>query len=167
MRFILLNDNLLPHLFVLRPQVAKLGRRFVDHRLAQLGQHGIQPGADNDAVQCALADGLGAGVDLFGLRFLHNESLADVVIRVHQSAQIVADLKKHIIRVGLRYLLHPLHFFVVLNLLRRGRVLDPPKLRLQIIQHFLDFTRCALDVLVKLASLLDRQDRSVGSGKQG
>jgi hypothetical protein len=41
MRFVLLNDDLLPHLFVPAPQITQLRRGFVDHHLAQLSKHRI------------------------------------------------------------------------------------------------------------------------------
>jgi hypothetical protein len=61
--------------------------------------------------------------------------------------------------------LHPLHFFVVLNLLCICRILNLTKLRFQIIQYFFYFARCALNILVKLTTLFYRNNSSVGSSK--
>jgi hypothetical protein len=99
------------------------------------------------------------------LRFLCQERLADVVIRIHQRAQIVANPQEHVVRVGLGNLLHPLYFFVVLNFLGVCGFFDLPELRLQIIQHIFNFARCAFDVFVELTPLLDCRNRSVSRGE--
>jgi hypothetical protein len=147
-RLVLLNNNLPPHFLVLTPQVAQLRRGFIDHRLSQLYQHCIKSSPDNYSVQRPLAYRILACVHLCCFRFLCQERLADVVVSIHQSTQIVTNLEEYVVRVGLGYLLHPLYFFVVLNLLGVRRILNLPELRLQIIQYFFYFTRCALDVLV-------------------
>lgn len=101
------------------------------------------------------------------LCLLLDKHLADLVVLIHQRAQIVANLNEHIVRVSLGNLLDPLHLFVVLDFLRVGRVLDLPELRLQIIQYILNLACGALDVLVKLASLLDCSDCCVCCGQKG
>jgi hypothetical protein len=57
--------------------------------------------------------------------------------------------------------LDPLHFFVVLNLLRVRWVLNLAELRLQVVQYFFDLTCCAFDVFIKLTPLLNRSYRCV------
>jgi len=60
-----------------------------------------------------------------------------------------------------------LHFGVVLLFLYRCRVYYLVVLLLQIIQYFLDLTRCALDLFVKLTALFYSGNSSVGSSKKG
>ncbi len=40
-------------------------------------------------------------------------------MRIHQYAQLIADIGKYIVRISLSYLLHPLHLGVILLLLYR------------------------------------------------
>jgi hypothetical protein len=65
--------------------------------------------------------------------------------------------------------LDALHFGVVLLLLLDCRVAARYliELRPQILQYVGHLAACALDVLVKLAALLDRRNRSIGSSKKG
>jgi hypothetical protein len=56
---------------------------------------------------------------------------------------------------------------VVLLLLYRGRIDDLVVLLFQIIQYFLNFPRCAFDLFVKLAPLLNRSNGSIGSSEKG
>lgn len=128
MRLILLDNDLLPHLFVLGPQVTQFRRRFVDHRLTQLDDHGVQPCPDDDPVQRPLADGFRACVDFLCFCFLLDECLADSVVSIHQRAKVIADVQEHIVWVRPAYLLDPLYFLVVLYLLGIRRILNFPKL---------------------------------------
>jgi hypothetical protein len=96
---------------------------------------------------------------------LLQEHLANLVVLIHQNAQIITNLDKNIVRVSLANLLHSLYFFVILNLLCVRWIRYLLELRLQIIQYIFYFPRCTLDVLVELASFLYRRDSSVGSSE--
>lgn len=101
------------------------------------------------------------------LCFLLNKYLADLVVLVHQHTKVITYVDEHIVGVSPADLLNPLYFFVVLDLLCVGRVLNLPELRLQIIQYILNLACGALDVLVELTSLLDCSHCRVGCGQKG
>jgi hypothetical protein len=82
------------------------------------------------------------------LCFLLQEHLANLVVFIHQRTQIVPYLDKYVVRIGLGYLLNPLYFFVVLDLLGVCWVLYFAKLRLQIVQYAFYFPRSTFNVLV-------------------
>ena len=88
-------------------------------------------------------------------------------MRIHQDAQLSADVGEYIIRISLGYLLHPLHFGVILCFLRRCRVYYLVVLLLQILQYVTYFPRCALDVLIKLTPRLDRSNSSISRSEKG
>jgi hypothetical protein len=166
MSFVLLDNDLLPHRLVLRPQIAQLRGCPIHHCFTQLYDHGIQPCTNDDPVQSSLADRLCACVHFLCFCLLLDERFADSVVSIHQCAKIVANLEEHIVRVSPAYLLNPLHFLVVLLFLRvrRGGILLL-KLRLQIIQYILNLACGTLDVLVELAPLLDCCNRSIRSSQ--
>jgi hypothetical protein len=102
---------------------------------------------------------------LLCLQLLFQERFTDRIIRVHQHTQLFTDVGKYIVRVGLGYLLHPLHFRVVLLLLCWCRVGYLLVLRLQIIQHILDFPCRAFNLLVERNAFLDRSNGGIGSSQ--
>lgn len=69
-------------------------------------------------------------------------------MRVHQSTQLITNLRKHVVWISLRYLLHPLYLSVKLLALRGGRVDDLFVLLLQIIDDIFCFARYAFNFLV-------------------
>jgi len=97
------------------------------------------------------------------LRFLHKEGFSDLIIGIHQRTQIVANLEKHIVRIGPADFLNALDFLVVLLFLCVGGVWYLLELRLQIIQYILNLASGTFNVLVKLTPLLDCCNRSICS----
>ena len=85
---------------------------------------------------------------MLGFRLFPDKQLTNRIVRIHQLTQLISDLREHIVWVSLGDLLHPLHFLVVLDLLRVRRIGYLLKLRLQVIKYVLDLTRRAFDVLV-------------------
>ena len=165
MRLILFNNNLMPHLFVLSPQVTQLRRRFVDHSFPQFNDHGIQSRPDDYPVQRTFANRIGACVHFLCRCLLLQKRLTNRIIRIHQRTKVVANPQEHIVRISLGNLLYPLYFLVVLYFLRVTWIWYLSELRLQIIQYILNLASGALDVFVKLASLLDCCNRRIRSSQ--
>ena len=69
-------------------------------------------------------------------------------MRIHQSTQLITNLRKYIVWISFCYLLHPLYLSVKLLALRGGRVDDLFVLLLQIIDDIFCFARYALNFLV-------------------
>jgi hypothetical protein len=86
-------------------------------------------------------------------------------VRIHQRAELVADVGKYVVRISLCYLLDPLHLGVILLLLYRRRIYYLVVLLLQVFQYVADIAGCALDVFVKFTTGLDCGDGSIGSSK--
>ena len=88
-------------------------------------------------------------------------------MRVHQSAQLITNLRKHVIWISLRHFLHPLYLSVELLALRGSRVDDLFVLLLQIINDVFGLPCYAFKFLVELTALPDRRDCGIGSSKKG